>query len=680
MRYRVLFTFICSVLTHWTCQAVAQDADSPAAQADEQQAQEAVAPPEPQLFEFETAGFDFSLEVPFEPVIRESTNASIYAVTIQRRASDGLAWGTDGKMAFVRLTQTIDTVDATGTLEQLLGATVSDAFRAIENAYGEVTQEITTDCSLEILGEERQGKRIDIGMLPSGTLAYVECYALELEDGTGVGITLKIHDPVGDEVPNDLIIADDLLLNLSVNRLDPETPYFYSLGGYPIYIPVRSSIREAQKINKFVTGATIAYEYGSLRLQVIEIPPEVNAQRAADFQIESFDRALKDQQNRGEIEVLWSGDVAIPAGQSGNTILSGRAYEVRMGSQEFVSTMHAAIDDGRIVVANFSGALEHAEKFTGYAASFFDRPLASAAKPRGTDAAYGFEVLMPHGLHTVTAPDSSEGGVLAFTVDDQLSWSDLIPSVTDRNAGFTRVDFALDRNQTLAGAQEAVLRDMFDAGPGNIVERGTLDLNSADALEYQTAEVSPEVHVKSYMTSTDGVGVLVSTIAHPKSLEGHDLVTQSLIGRMSSSDQPGRIALPFGTLSFPADESLLSRSNPRGVRDSLEVRVDDGTLKILVHPHADDATDDPFIQHLRPAWAAYAGDDANLAFPAASGDELEQVEIAGMAARMVELRSDVAPYTRLTGFVHENTFITIIASGRDEAHADRLMSLIEPAE
>ena len=59
MRYRVLFTFICSVLTHWTCQAVAQDADSPEAQADEQQAQEAVAPPEPQLFEFETAGFDF---------------------------------------------------------------------------------------------------------------------------------------------------------------------------------------------------------------------------------------------------------------------------------------------------------------------------------------------------------------------------------------------------------------------------------------------------------------------------------------------------------------------------------------------------------------------------------------------------------------------------------------------
>ncbi|MCR9074467.1 MAG: hypothetical protein NXI07_00360 [bacterium] len=677
MRYRVLLFSICSVFTICTCHAIAQDADTPDPQADAQQAQEAVAPPEPQLFEFETAGFDFSLEVPFEPVIRESTNASIYAVTVQRRASDGLAWGTDGKMAFVRLTQTIDSVDATGTVEQLLGATVSDAFRAIQNAYGEVTQEVTTDCSLEILGEERRGKRIDIGLLPSGTLAYVECYALELDDGTGVGITLKIHDPVGDEIPNDLIIADDLLLNLSVNPLEPETPYFYSLGGYPIYIPVRSSIREAQKINKFVTGATIAYEYGSLRLQVIEIPPEVNAQRAADFQIESFDQALTDQENRGEIQVLWSGDVAIPAGQDGNTILSGRAYEVRMGSQEFVSTMHAAIDDGRIVVANFSGTLEHAEAFTGYASSFFDRPLASAAKPRGTDSAYGYDVLMPHGLRTLVAPESSAGSVLAFSTDDEHAWSDLISSVTDRRAGFTRVDLALDKDQTLAMSQEALLRDMFDEEPGEVVQRGTLDLGGEDSLEYQTTAVSSEVHVKSYMANIDGAGVLISTIAHPKSLEGHDLVTRSLIGRISRSEHPGSIELPFGTLSYPADKALLTRSNPRGVRDSFEVRFDDGSLKILVHPLSPEATDDPFIRHLQPAWAAYAGEDAGLEFPATSGDELEQVEFAGSAARMVELRSGAAAYTRLTGFIHENTFITVIAAGRDETHADRLMSMIE---
>lgn len=657
--------------------ATAQDADTPDPQDSEQQAQEAVAPPEPQLFEFETAGFDFSLEVPFEPVIRESTNASIYAVTIQRRASDGLAWGTDGKMAFVRLTQTIDSVDATGTVEQLLGATVSDAFRAIENAYGEVTQEITTDCSLEILGEERQGKRIDIGLLPSGTLAYVECYALELEDGTGVGITLKIHDPAGDDIPKDLIIADDLLLNLSVNPLDPETPYFYSLGGYPISIPVRSSIREAQKINKFVTGATIAYEYGSLRLQVIEIPPEVNAQRAADFQIESFDRALADQESRGEIQVLWSGDVAIPGGQDGNTILSGRAYEVRMGTQEFVSTMHAAIDDGRIVVANFSGALEHAEKFTGYASSFFDRPLASAAKPRGTDAAYGYEVLMPHGLHTIIAPEAAESSAFALTADEQLNWSDMIPSVTDRHAGFTRVDFEIDSTLTLAGAQEALLRSIFDAESGEVLERGSLDLGRGDSLEYQVVLVSPEIHVKSYLTDIDGVGVLISTIAHPKSLEGHDLVTQSLIGRISKSDLPGSIDLPFGKLSYPVNEALLSRSNPKGVRDSFELRMDDGTLKILIQPLASDAADDPFIQHLQPAWAAYAGENSALAFPATTADELEQIEFAGSAARILELRSGAAPYTRLTGFIHENTFITIIASGRDEAHADRLMSHIE---
>lgn len=677
MRYRVLHSLICSIFMSCTGYATAQDADTPDPQDSEQQAQEPVAPPEPQLFEFETAGFDFSLEVPFEPVIRESTNASIYAVTIQRRASDGLAWGTDGKMAFVRLTQTIDSVDATGTVEQLLGATVSDAFRAIENAYGEVTQEITTDCSLEILGEERQGKRIDIGLLPSGTLAYVECYALELEDGTGVGITLKIHDPAGDDIPNDLIIADDLLLNLSVNPLDPETPYFYSLGGYPISIPVRSSIREAQKINKFVTGATIAYEYGSLRLQVIEIPPEVNAQGAADFQIESFDRALADQESRGEIQVLWAGDVAIPGGQDGNTILSGRAYEVRMGSQEFVSTMHAAIDDGRIVVANFSGALEHAEKFTGYASSFFDRPLASAAKPRGTDAAYGYEVLMPHGLHTIIAPESAESSAFALTADEQLNWSDLIPSVTDRHAGFTRVDLEIDSTLTLAGAQETILRSIFDAESGEVLERGSLDLGRGDSLEYQVVMISPEVHVKTYLTEIDGVDVLISTIAHPKSLEGHDLVTQSLIDRISKSDLPGSIDLPFGKLSYPVDETLLSRSNPKGVRDSFELRMDDGTLKILVQPLASDAADDPFIQHLQPAWAAYAGGNSALVFPATTADDLEQIEFAGSAARIIELRSGAAPYTRLTGFIHENTFITIIASGRDEAHADRLMSHIE---
>lgn len=674
MRNRFLSTALISILSLSTGLALAQEntAPQPDAEADQPVEQDLPAP-EPQLFEFETAGFSFNLEVPYEPVIRESTNASIYAVTVQRRAGDGLALGTDGRMAFVRLTQTIDTIETTGTIEQFLGATVSDAFRSIENAYGELSRQVTTDCSLEILGKQRQGKRIDVGMLPNGALAYVECYAFELEDGTGVGVTLKIHDPVGDEIPNDLRLTDELLLSLDVNLLEPETPYFQSFNGYPIHIPVRSSIREAKRVNPFVTSGTVACEYGSLRLQVIELQADANASDAADFQIQSFSQAITQQQDRGEIEVLWSGEMDLPAGDDSNSVLAGRAFLIRMGEQEFFSTMHAAVDGGKVLIANVSGASGYRDQLIGYAATFFDRPLASAKTPRGTDRVSRYTISMPQGLNTLVDTDSHSLSELILTTSSEMEWADARSTITEKHAAYTHIALNLDETHSLEQMQAQVLLGLFGEEATKAAQHGS---SSADAENHLTAKVSADLHIKSYAVDMEGQTILVSTVAPPRLMPAHDRVTRSLIGRIHQDASPGQIELPFGTLTFNPEQALISRTNPSGVRDSFRVQSGTGALEILIQPLDEDADESPYLRYLRPAWGAHAAQSSDEGFPA-NVQELDQVRFAGQNARQIDITSDEFAFTRIIGFEHGDTFVTLVASGQDQAEADNLLSMIK---
>ncbi|MHA7812760.1 MAG: hypothetical protein ACX94C_05135 [Phycisphaerales bacterium] len=677
MRNRFLSTALISILSVNAGLAEAQEntAPQPDAEADQPVEQDLPAP-EPQLFEFETAGFSFNLEVPYEPVIRESTNASIYAVTVQRRAGDGLALGTDGRMAFVRLTQTIDTIETTGTIEQFLGATVSDAFRSIENAYGELSRQVTTDCSLEILGKQRQGKRIDVGMLPNGTHAYVECYAFELEDGTGVGVTLKIHDPVGDEIPNDLRLTDELLLSLDVSLLEPETPYFQSFNGYPIHIPVRSSIREAKRVNPFVTSGTVACEYGSLRLQVIELQADANASDAADFQIQSFSQAITQQQDRGEIEVLWSGEMDLPAGDDGNSVLAGRAFLIRMGEQEFFSTMHAAVDDGKVLIANVSGASGYRDQLIGYAATFFDRPLASAKTPRGTDRVSGYTITMPQGLHTLVGRDSHSLSELILTTSSEMEWADARIAITEKHAAYTHVALNMDETQSLEQMQAQVLLGLFGEEATNAAQHGSSSADTQNQPRHLSAKVSADLHVKSYAVDVEGQTILVSTVAPPRLMPAHDRVTRLLIGRIHQDSSSGQIELPFGTLTYNPEQALISRTNPSGVRDSFRVQSGTGALEILIQPLGEDADESPYLRHLRPAWGAHAAQSSDKGFPA-NIEELDQVHVAGQHARQIDITSGEEAFTRIIGFEHGDTFVTLVASGQDQAEADNLLSMIK---
>ena len=337
---------------------------------------------EPQLFEFKTSGFSFDIEVPFEPVVRETTNSSIYAVTIQRRAVDGLALGTDGLMAFVRFSQTIDPLDEIGTIEELDKATMDDAIRSIRKAFGDKNRLTTAATSMEILGETREGKRIDVGLLENGTSVFVECYTFVSEDGNGIGITLKYLDPIGDEIPIDTLIADQLLSGLEVHPLTPESSYIHSLGGYPIRIPVRSMVQNAKRLNKFVSEATIAYEYGSLRFQMIEFPDGVRGAQVARDQLNGYENALNQQRDQGQLEILWDSHSAVVAGTDGSAVLPGLTHAIRMNDQEFLSTMYTAIDDGIVIVANFSGNIEHADRLSTYADQFFKTGLGFGLEPQ----------------------------------------------------------------------------------------------------------------------------------------------------------------------------------------------------------------------------------------------------------------------------------------------------------
>ena len=641
---------------------------------------------EPQLFEFKTSGFSFDIEVPFEPVVRESTNSSIYAVTIQRRAVDGLALGTDGLMAFVRFSQTIDPLDEIGTIEELDKATMDDAIRSIRKAFGEKNRLTTSATSMEILGKTREGKRIDVGLLENGTSVFVECYTFVSEDGNGIGITLKYLDPIGDEIPIDTLIADQLLSGLEVHKLTPESSYIHSLGGYPIRIPVRSKVQSAKRLNKFVSEATIAYEYGSLRFQMIEFPEGVRGAQVARDQLNGYENALNQQHDQGQLEILWDSHSAVVAGTDGSAVLPGLTHAIRMNDQEFLSTMYTAIDDGIVIVANFSGNIEHADRLSTYADQFFKRPIASANSAYGTDFLAGLTLSRPMGLSVYR----SESDDFIYSTMNDTDWAGVSVSPATANSGYTRI-------RVLDGSDlsiEELIPSMFPSGftqsNNDQLETGTYILE--DGREAQQLSVlgamsdgmgeEAAIRVTSYLFGfpDSDQKVLVSSISYDQTHTAQTLVTQNLIERLETDEHGGSIDLPFGSLSYDHENIFVSRSNPRGVRDELRISKgeDSMTIKVLPIENDDSQSDDELATtHLIPAWVAGTQTNGTM-----NNDSIEitQHEFLGDEASMIDLGvGEDGSRTRAIGLRTQDSYTTIVIriTDGDESKINQLLSLIE---
>lgn len=666
---RILISLVALTLAAPPTAALAQDEPPAAAEAAQSERPQA----ERNLYEFSTAGFDFDLELPFEPVIRESNNKSIYAVTIQRRAADGLAFGTDGLMAYIRLTQTIDPIDEIGTLADLDQATVDSTIRSIRSAFGDDNRLATSECSMEILGELRAGKRIDVGLLENGTSVYAECYTFTNEGGNGVTLTIKYLDPIGDEIPNDVLVADQFLASLVTKPLTPETHYTFSMAGYPIRIPLRSQIQQGKRINEFVVDATIAYQYGSLRVQTILLPKDADDAAAIRAQYDGFAGALNQQARGGQIELLWSNPVSIPAGSDADAVITGMSYGVRRGGEDFVSNFFVARDDRTLLVANFSGSNAFRPNIAGYAEQFYARPLTTASSPEGSDYLGEFTLSRPRGLNLIR----TAGGSFVYAAQYAASSSGDSVLAEAARAGYSVIRQLEGDNTELSG----LLAGSFPPGStlaaeietdasGRMTMTAELPDNSGESLALSatgwTAPAQDDLPAIFYASVS-------ASVVHDEQL----MVTETLSGRVSPNEKSGSINLNFGTLQYNPSHAFVERSNPRGVQDDLKLTTAAGD-SARIHIESIDESDrqlegeDLAKAYLLPRWKTQSASD-DLGGSMAAGT------VAGHPALLMDSTMSNGSYQRVMGFRFEDAYVSVLFTlpgGRDEGALKELMSML----
>ncbi len=662
MNTKILNGFACFALSLCVCSPAgfAQDDDTTTPPTAEEGAEPAERIPE--LFEFDTSGFSFDFELFQSPVVRETSNNSLYAVTIQRRAPDGLPLGTDGLMAFVRLTQTIDPIKDNGTIEDLHKATIEDAMRSINNAYGDLKHLESVPCSYEILGEVREGTRINVGYLQIGVHVYVECYSFMTESGNGVGITVKYHEPDGEEIPRDALLADQILSGLDIHAITPESNYIHSLNGYPIRIPVRSSIKGAKKVNKFVTEATIAYLNGSLRFQMIEIPEGADGMRVARDQLKGYEMALGQQRDRGQIEIMWDAHSSVPAGEHAEAVLPGLTHAIRMNDQEFLSTMYAVVDDQRVIVANFSGTIEHADTLSDYARDFFKRPF-STAKPSNTlDDLGGAVFARPSGLEMQR--NHSGNSVYAPT----------------HGADSYTIARVIDEPTTIDTAMTLAYPDSFtsDSAAAPVVDTVTLD----DGREVQSLLLTGSIEddsgskrstsITGYLVPTpeNQTQVLLVAVSPTQAHKAQTLVTREFLDRFEA-DSNSSVDLGYGALDY--DDAFMSRTTLRSGRDEIVALSSAGNLMIRTIPLGEDR--ERSKESLNPAFLIPAWVAAN---PSETDGESDSIEVTDTKFHDINASMIENDQSRVIGFIFNDSYVLITAQSAiaSDESLDALISMI----
>lgn len=701
--------------------AFAQESDPAASEPDTVES-EPIEAPEPQFFEFHTAGFEFSFSVPYEPVVRESSNASIYTVTIQRRASDGLALGTDGTMPFVRLTQTIDDLSTIGTEEQLLNATMSDAFKVIKSSYGEEHELKTTDCSTEILGQERHGKRITIAVLPNGVTAFAECYAIELENGKGVGITLKMHEPPGEEIASDVVLATEIVSGLEVNNLEPTSTYFYSMAGYPIALPVRSRVEQTRKVNSYVFESNIALEKGSLRVQLINVPQGYNPRETASEQITGYSRTLEQQQLQGQLKLDWSSPTTLPAGAQSEGLVQGKCFVLNANGNRYYNAIYSAIDGTIVIAANFTGNIEYAADLSTNAAGFFNRPISELNRTILPVYYGGHELDLS--MDMIFAPMPAEAGMPQDEYFVSAAGGVNIRTVLEtpaRHQGYTHIKLMYPGDQlTLQDAHRGLCeRELRRYADGEQVSHGsepavsevtledgrvlqslssTIEVPLSDTIRSELRRDTASVTIRSYLLEGDDElpGQVISTIAGSVIFHDQDAMSRSLLPRIRALPQKG-VPLAFGKLELIPYGSY-ARMQPLGTRtgviQNMQLTAKGDTVTIVTY--GDDASHSTLSQqqlaeqYLRPAWNSVTFVNEREFYPVESSG-LESTEVAGHEAVMFQRELDTPAdaegavrarpeIVRVVGFSHGDQYsvITIRQYGEhDPERVDQLLGLVQ---
>lgn len=706
MRRFAYSTFISLAMCLGAGAATAQDGDGEGVGENAVEAEET---PEPRLFSFDTAGFEFDATAAYEPVVRETSNAEYYTVTFQRRIAGGFAEGTDGQMPFMRLTRTIDPLGEEKNLRAVLEDTIRGAVSSMDDTFGLRRDRKFTETTLRILGEEREGMRVDIAVLGDGSQLYAECYAFEDRHGHGVGVMMKLTERVDGELPVDQMLSEEILGSLEVRDLPADGWYGYELGRTTLRVPVRSKLDRVRRVNEYVVEANFALERGTLRVQVIRPPGDVNLEAVSQQQLVGYARALRQQQQRGELDLAWAADSYLPVRGETDVLVKGLSFGLDAGGVSYYNSMYAPVVNGEVVVASFSGSTVFTEDLVGYASGFFAHAVLGDDQPVRRVYAAGQELTLPGGLRVLSSPGEDEAGGYLLTPSRRDDWSSLVEAPGSGRGGYTRLAFV--------GADEALSLDEWHArlveheaarlgfGGG---EEGTAELSrtlsdgtSVDGLRSVLVPVDDgsggsdaiEVAITSYHRPATGqrAGAMVSTVSGvPKHAE-LELLTGLALERIGSMNPADRVGTAFGSIGLGGGSAwaeVLGGGDSPDDRRTARVVMGSDELLLTTHRVAPaqregelDTEHELAARYLDAAWRSAAPEELAGVYPEAT-EALTAVPVAGTEGLMFEAEAEVdgePMYLRAVGFLHEGVYTTAVVvqrNGADSVRAERLLGLL----
>ncbi len=646
------------------------------------------------------SGFDIQYDGVFDPTITESSNSTIYGMSVFRNTPDSI-YAHDAKMPMLKLTQTVSPLNLVGTVNQLFEATVSDALGAINVLQGGSAPETASgiDCTRSISGVVRSGKRFEIKI--DGLAGFAECYSFETESGKGVGVTLKyLSEPNPVTSINESEQVDDILEDLQVTQLTSESTYIYNLADYPAVLPVQSSIQSAKQLSTHAVELAVQMRNTELTLQLINVPQEFSTYITMTDQVDAYKKSIEEQESSGALTMKWSGQTHIAVGDDLSDVVKGDVFLYRINDQNYYNTLYTQLDGNLIVLANFISRDDNSNSVHKAAKSLFKGSPGATRGRVNVHTIPGFDITLPASYHIWKREDATQYD--EFMISNQAIYTDKqrFDKVYSR-VPMTRIKvFEPGKLTTLREAHTLLLNELMnkvsDAEYHKHYSEDDLTayyfrLSDGSETHMSRTVIHPALNtvlhrslgfddtaltVTSYLSQnkTTGAMCVISTISNTYLNPSADDVTIGLLNTVVPTPSLSEKDLGFARLNYNPFKNQLYKQHDAS-DDTTEYHLSNEHVKITIYVSAND----PEIKirsipslnenYMKRGWMNQTT-GTNISFFPDDFSTLQSIQIAGNKGFLFEKEitnvNQLIPndpgqqeLIRVYGFTHKDRFICI---------------------
>lgn len=629
--------------------------------------------------------------------VQEDSNAILYDAYFQRLTKEGTIEPSDSEMPTLRFSQSVDPLVQVGTVEQLhVGITNS----AVSLMSAWTTKEVSelpspTPCMQTIAGFEHSGDRYEI-VDPQGESWRVECFVFEDTSGKGIGVIIK-YKPDHETQK----LCEDALNDLKTIPLEDETPYTKLIAGYPITLPVKSRQSDAKQLNPYAVGTTIQLKFGTLTIQLVNVPEEYDPKTTMQDQMKQNREELQKTIEIGSLHLYWEANSYIPVGPTGINLARGTIYKTRNNNGNDLFLARYAHLDGRIFLyAQIEGLPADSGSLNRTASILFSNARGSERVDLMTYQVPGFEFDVPTNLRVWTHDDAPLRDVYYISPFSSSTIEDRLEDMMVREP-LTRVQF-FEPGQTpeLEAFHRALVEQLMNEYRQGDALRFDGDVNTQiatldDGREHPVlwSTFLPQLSksilqtngfydlrmiLKSFLIESPltGASCIVSTVSNEQLSLHADAITLAQIERLRPTETLDEFDLGFARVTVPRFAARLHRVNDNSLDDAYTCLL--STVDTEIEIFASGSSPRMAVlssrllasEHMPSKWRARTYYEEHGFFPK-DANGLETVPFAGKDATFFEWRlepmkqilgagRDIPTLIRMYGFVHNDRFITIV--------------------